>query len=230
MIFVKRSVKLLTIVMVTTLVCSVGLGATMDVNSDIDGTVNPADYDIVINDVDAGGEVFANTGSDIDALYWGVAPGATYPGNQADLWYAVGMTVEAPPINTLGDGTSLIPSPTTVNLGISQGGSNLYTINVLMFGGNVLNVLMLDLAAPGSPMITLDPTTLKHSIDSGLEIAIHASKFTNLSPDSPFDFDLHFEGGGENDDDRIQGRIPEPATMSILLIGGLAVARRRRRR
>jgi len=186
----------------------------------VDGIVIPAQYDIIKTDIDVGGEDFAGTSSDIDSLYWGVA---------AD-WYTVGMTVIAPPINTLGDGTSPFPAPTTVRLGISQGGNDLYSINALMFNGQVLSVLMWDLTPVNPAPITLDASTLKYEVNTGLELAVKASKFSNLSPLSPFDFDLHFEGGGENEDDRVQGTIPEPTTMSMLLIGGLAALSRRRRK
>jgi hypothetical protein len=206
---------------------SVGLGAILDV----DGNINPAHYDTVVVDIgDPAGADFAGSGSDIEAVYWGLATGPDILTDPTDVWYTLGMTVAAPPINTTGDGTSPFPAPTSVRLGLSQGGTNLYMIDATMYFGNVINVIMLDLSTPTPTPITLDPTTLKYKVDSGLEMAIRANQFLNLSP-ATFDFDLLFEGGGEDRDDRIAGSIPEPATMSMLMIGGLvALARRRKRR
>ena len=58
-IFVKRSGKLLVTVMGIILSGSVGFGATLDV----DGDVNPSHYDVAMVDVDGGGEDFAECDS-----------------------------------------------------------------------------------------------------------------------------------------------------------------------
>jgi len=206
---------------------SVGFGAILN----IDGSVDPADYDIAVPDVDLGTEDFVLSGSDIDTVYWGLVPDVTYHPITAplDAWYTFGMTVTVPPINTSGDLTGP-PAPTSVRLTLSQGGVEKHSLNAFMFFGNILGQPLLWDSTTGPPTaIALDASTLKYAVGTGLEIAIRADKF-NLAPNSPFDFDLHFEGGGTNEDDRIQGRIPEPATMSIILVGGLFVLARRRRR
>jgi|GEM_PF-4509008 len=200
----------------------------------IDGVVNPADYDITVPDAIDTGKIFLGTNCDIDTLYWGLVPGPGYNPvtNPLDAWYTLGMTVVAPPINTTGDGSAGPGAfaPTTVHLSLRQGGTEKNSLDVFMFFGNILGQpLMWDTTGATPTAITLDASNLKYALGTGLEIAIKADKF-NLNPASPFDFDLHFEAGGENEDDRIQGRIPEPATISMIVIGGLVVLVRRRRR
>jgi len=221
---VKCSGKLLVTVLGIALFSSVGFGAVLDV----DGNVNTAHYDITFTDTDIPGEPFAGTGLDIDTVSWGVAPGAS----PADSWYTLGMTVVAPPINTTGDGSLGPLSRTSAVLTLSQGGSDKYLIQATMLAGTVLDVLMVDISGPTPAIVPLTaPTDLQYKVDNGLELAIKASKFANLSPVSPFDFNLLFEGGGIIRDDIITGRVPEPATMSMLAVGGLiGLARRRKRR
>jgi hypothetical protein len=196
---------------------SIGFGATMNVN----GTVVPADYDYVFVDMDPVGPPldFSGTASDIEALYWG----------QDGAWVTFGMTTIGAPINTTGDESSPFTHSTTVYLRLIQGGVEQYWLEVSMRSAAVESVRMWD--TPNGVVVPLTaPTDLRHEVGDDLEIAIHAIKFANLTP-APFAFDLVFEGGGPNQDDGIQGVIPEPATMSMLLVGGLlAVARRRRKR
>ena len=215
---VKCSGKLLVTVMGIILSGSVGFGAVLDV----DGLVDPADYDISITDVDIGGEDFEGTGSDIKALHWGMALDVT------GLWTTIGMTVTTPPINTTGDGPSTFPRTTTVYLSIIQSGVEQYAFEARMRDGAVTSFSMWDVPL-GTEVPLTTPTDLRHRVDTGLELAIKASKFTNLNPASPFDFDLVFEGGGRNEDDYMQGTIPEPSTISIIVIGGLFTLVRRRR-
>ncbi|MCP4378267.1 MAG: PEP-CTERM sorting domain-containing protein [bacterium] len=224
--FVKSSGKLIIVMMGIVLSGSVGFGAVLSV----DGVVTPADYSTSVVDLDdVGTEDFVSSGSDIDTLYWGVVPGPTFGTNPFDAWYTIGMTVTVPPINTTGDGTGPLSS-TSVTLSISQGGTEQYTLSAVMLSGSVSEFYMWDSSTPPPTLIALDATTLDHAVDTGLEIAIHASKFTNLNPTLPFSFDLLFEGGGTNEDDRIVGQIPEPATMSMLIVGSLAFIRRRWRK
>lgn len=198
---------------------SIGFGATMNV----DGTVDAGEYDIVSTDSDVGTEQFIpGGGSDIDTVSWGYDP--------ATGFYHIAMKVKGP-INTTGDGTSVFPSPTTVSLGLSQGGTPKFSLSAMMFDEKVINFRMWDVsgATPADVPLTKD-LNLKYAVGPmALEIAIHGDKFAGLIA-NPFDFDLHFEGGGENEDDRIQGEVPEPTTMSMLLIGGLCAMKRRRRK
>ena len=221
---VKCSRRLLVTVMGMFLSCSVGFGAILDV----DGTVTPADYDEHFIDVDIGGEDFAGTGCDIEAVHWGLA------GDVTGIWYTLGMSVIAPPINTTGDGTSSFTRSTTVYLSLIQGGVEQYSFEVRMRAGAVTGVNMWDVPAGTEVPLNADPlnppTDLKYAVADGLEIAVKNTKFTNLSPSSPFSFDLLFEGGGRNEDDEIRGTVPEPATMSMLVIGGLFMLVRRRRK
>ena len=196
---------------------SVGFGATVTV----DGVINPGEYDISITDFDPAGLDFEDSGSDIEAFHFGVT----------GVWFNLGMTVRgplaSPKINTTGDGTGAF-SPTSVSFSLSQGGAEKHSLHALMFFGSVLNVSMWDSTTPTPTVIDISALQLK-AVDTGLEIAIHGGAFTNLNPALPFQFDLLFDGGGQNADDRIQGTIPEPATMSMILIGGLFTLVRRRR-
>jgi len=202
---------------------SVGLGAVLD----IDGNVDPAHYDFAYTDVDIVGEPFDGTGLDIDTVHFGAVPSVLAP-----EWFTVGMTVANSSINTTGDGTMGPFSRTSVVINLSQGGQDKYMIQATLLAGTVQDVLMLDTSGPAPALVPLiEPTDLRYAVDTGFEIAIKATKFANLSPASPFDFVLLFEGGGTDRDDIIKGKVPEPATMSILMIGGLiGLARRRKRR
>jgi len=232
---VKRSEQIFVLVLVIALSGSAGFGAML---SNIDGLVNPDEYYAIVPDHDdLGTEAFVLTGSDIKDLYWGLVPDPMYPTDPDEAWYTLGMTVTAPPINTSGDGTLPFPTVTTFQLGIVQGGIQRYSFNVMMFYGNVVNLTMLEYDAAGlnpAPVV-LDANTLQHAVDisgnpiGGLEIAIKSNKFTNLA-ESPFDVAGLFEGGGMDEDDVIAGRVPEPSTVSMIVLGGLLMLARRRRR
>jgi len=230
---VTRSSSYLASVLVVALSSTVGFGAMLNV----DGIVNPADYDEIVSDLnDIGTEHYVLTGSDIKDLHWGWAWDPGHPGDPDEAWYTLGMRVEVPPINTTGDETLPFPTVTTFQLGIVQGGIQRYSFNAMMFYSSVVNVTMLEYDALGqNPVpVALDATTLKHAVDitanpnAGLEIAVKANKFTNLTI-NPFDVVGLFEGGGENEDDIIMGRVPEPTTVSMVVLGGLLVLVRRRR-
>ena len=229
-ILVKSSGKLLVTVLAVALSGSIGFGAALNV----DGTIDAADdYDFVTVDDDGPTpQDYTGSSSDIAAVHWGQAPGASFPTDPDDVWYTIGMSTVTAPLNTLGDGTNFFPSETNVQLGIKDmGGTPLYAMSVTMYNGSVKDdsFTMWNLSTPTPTLVTLDSSTLKHAVGNSLEIAVHRSAFTNLLP-APFEFSLFFEGGGVNADDIITGVVPEPATMSILAIGGLFLARRRRKR
>ena len=224
MIPVKCSGKLLVTAMCVVLSCSVGFGATVTVDGDITAADN---YDLPFTDNVDVGEPFLGTDLDIEALHWGVVPGPTYHpvNNPLDAWYHIGMTVKAPPISTSDGGI-----PTAVSLILSQGGVEKHLLYATMYYGGFLGQpVMTDLTTPTPTPIALDASNLKYAVNTGLEIAIKADKF-NLDPASPFDFKLNFGAVGTNRDDEMQGRVPEPATMSMILVGGLFTLVRRRRR
>jgi len=199
---------------------SVGLGTPLD---EVNGVIDGGDsYVWPVTDVAEPGKVFFNSGLDIDALYWGAIV-------DGGIWYTIGMTVTAPPINTTGDGMGIppIPTMTTVKLSLSQLGVDQYLLQASMFADTVVGVYVIDRVT--NTLVTVNPADIKYKVDTGLEIAIKQSYFSNLAPLTPFDFRLDFDGGGTNEDDSLQGRVPEPATMSMLVIGGLVTLVRRRR-
>lgn len=65
------------------------------------------------------------------------------------------------------------------------------------------------------------------SVASGLELRINQSKMGSLAADPYVRSQL--DGVGSWDDDQLAGVVPEPATMAMLAIGGLALVLRRRR-
>lgn len=214
----KCSRKLLAVVLGIALSGSIGFGAPLD---EVNGIINGADnYLLTVTDAPDVGEPFEGTGLDIHALHWGAI-------DDGGLWYTIGMTVTGPPINTIGDGSGTPPSPTMTNvqLNLRDGGVDKYLLQATMFGNTVLGVYMIDRVT--SNPVAIDPADIKYKVDTGLEIAIKQSYFANLSPAGPFDFKLDFGGGGTDADDNL---IPEPATMSILMIGGLCTLARRRRK
>ncbi len=211
---VKYPGKLFVVVLGIMLSGSVGFGAMMNVNGEID----PVDeYDVSV--MDTAGESFA-TGLDIGAFYWG----------EDGDWYTIGMTVTDPPINTTGDGTYTSIRTTTVFLSLLQGvGGEKHAFEVRMRDGKVADFTMWD--AVGDEINLTKDINLKYAIGNGLEFAVKKSAFENFDPASPFNFDLLFEGGGRNDDDDMQGTIPEPSTISLIVVGGLfTIVRRRRKR
>jgi len=191
---------------------SVGFGATVTVDGDVEAADN---YELSFTDNVDIGEPFLGTDLDIDTVHWGVTGD----------WYNIGMTVKAPPISTSDGGI-----PTAVSLILSQGGVEKHLLYATMYYGGFLGQpIMTDLTTPTPTPIALDASTLKYAVKTGLEIAIKANKF-NLDPASPFDFTLNFGAVGTDRDDDMQGRIPEPATMSMILVGGVFTLVRRRRR
>ncbi|NQU37610.1 MAG: PEP-CTERM sorting domain-containing protein [Actinobacteria bacterium] len=200
---------------------SVGFGAILDV----DGNITPADYDFSYTDSDIAGEPFAGTGLDIDTVHFGAVPSPLAP-----EWFTLGMTVANSSINTTGDGTMGPFSRTSIVVNLSQGQTT-FMIQATLLAGTVQDVLMLDTSGPAPAFVPLsEPTDLRYAVGTGFEIAIKTSKFTNFSPASPFDFAILFEGGGTDRDDIISGKVPEPATMTFLALGGLAVLRKRRKK
>jgi len=230
----KCSSSILAFALVIALSNTIGFGAILNVDGIINGL---AEYDEVVDDIADIGTDYYLTGSDIKDLHWGWAWDPQHPQNPAESWYTLGMRVEVPPINTTGDGTLPFPTVTTFQLGIVQGGIQRYSFNAMMFFGNVVNVSMLEYDINGlNPVpVALDANSLQHAVhisgdpDGGLELAVKASKFTNLTVD-PFDVTGLFEGGGEDEDDIIMGRVPEPTTVSMIVLGGMAVLARRRRK
>jgi len=232
---VKHSGKLLVTVMGIILSSSVAVGTPVVV----DGVISALEeYDEFVTDTnDIGSEDFVDSASDIDTLHWAAVKGPGFIGGDlTDVWATFGMTVRgplgSPKINTTGDGTYTSVRTTTVNLNLmDSGGTEQYAFEARMRNGVVSDFTMWDGAGNEIPLnIPGGDLNLKYAVDTGLEIAIKVNMLPNLSPASPFDFDLLFEGGGRNDDDDMQGTIPEPATMSILLIGGLVALVRRRRK
>jgi hypothetical protein len=232
-ILVKSSGKLLVTVLAVALSSSIGFGAALNVDGTIDAVGAADNYDWVsIDDDGPTPQDYTGSSSDIAAVHWGQAPGATFPTDPTDVWYTMGMSTVTAPLNTLGDGTNFFPTQTNVQLGIRQGGVALYAMSITMFNGSVKDgsVTMWDLSTNPTPTpVTLDSSTLKYAVGNSLEIAVHRSAFANLLP-AQFDFSLMFEGGGTNADDSITDVVPEPATMSLLAVGGLFLARRRRKR
>jgi hypothetical protein len=220
---VKHSKKMLVVVLGIALSSSIGFGTV----ADIDDIITPVDQQEFTDPGDTGKDYY-NSGSDINKMYWGWAPGANYSSsNLTDEWYTFKMTT-VQPINTTGE----IPIPgfnveTTVSLHLSQG-NPLYSLEASMRDGAVTGVNMWDI--PEAKPVPLNaPTDLRYKVDTGLEISIHGTRFSHLSK-APFDYYLLFEGGGRHQDDEIQGTVPEPATMSMLMIGGLVTLARRRKR
>jgi hypothetical protein len=74
----------------------------------------------------------------------------------------------------------------------------------------------------------LAPSQFSAVVASGLEISILKSAMPALNDVPTFQFVGVLQDNGTANDDEITGIVPEPATMTLLALGGLAMLRRRK--
>ena len=191
----------------------------------VDGTINisPDEYMGVL--VDANGESY-DPGMDIDKLYL-----------DADLTYAyLGITVEdylAVPQQFSFSG-SIASSLTNVVVEMYADSSMtnlLHSLSLVMMnaGGTPTMVMALLDYAP------LSASDYQFAVGSGagltgaFEVGIKNSLLPNVT--GPGFIYVRLDDWGSNPDDEITGDfVPEPATISLLAIGGLAMLKRRRKK
>ena len=186
--------------------CSVGSGAMLDVNGEIDPS---SGYGMVVMDT-AGESFVANV--DIEASHRDEDGGR----------YTVGTIVADLPISAIGVLSPEAPSEKLTERphwesfsflssnddpleltrerflrqpsSLTRDGDEVYSFEVTMYDGEVDGFVMRD-TAEGAKVALALLADLKYAADTGPDSAIKTNRFTNLTPASPFDLALLFAGG-----------------------------------
>ncbi len=191
------------------LVVSTGFSAPMMLT----GNPAEADYDIVVRD--EANEPDLALHLDIDRLLLSDDPG----NGPADRYY-LGLTVNDPDISRTGGPTSFLGRTVLDCLFLGDGGSVLHELSVVITVDNVYAYV---------DGMLLDATDYEVAIDSGLEIAFPKDTLPNMVGADTFTLLAQLDDTGMATDDQVLAfGIPEPATLSLLVMGGLMLVRRRR--
>ncbi len=179
----------------------------------VDGIVNPGEYTLAITD-DAGETAYQGN-LDIDAVYF-------FADNVA---YYLGMTVTDGPVSTTGSIFSMMGQTVLFSLFYADEALTqpLYRILTSMQGSSA--ALMLQ-QYTGSfwQQVPLGNQYLL-GIDDGIELAVPTWAMPALA--GGFYYRAQLDDSGPDADDNITGFVPEPATLSLLALGSLALTRRR---
>ncbi len=205
-------------------VCGVNVQAAPTVN----GTVGAGEYETIIQDSADTSKEFYGTGLDIDTMQFD----ADQTGNVDDSYYLSITTVNTP-IDTNG----------------SPGSINMVTSLQMAFGGSanpdasnadyILNIVVEDAGSDvklwewdnsGSiwSEVSLGGTDYAMGVGDHFEFSILKTKMPNM-PVDPY-FNAILDGSGGWQDDQVAGKVPEPATMALLGMGGIGILIRRRRK
>ena len=210
----------------------------------VNGTVGAGEYDDCIADTyvfgaaDETGQDYYTTGLDIDTMCFH---------EEAGTWY-LGLTTVAAYLPSGSPSTStgltdlLVKFYETAPTGPGDS-SWLWAINIATDAGvERIEILENTLAGRVTTLVnyglrinelgipTLDPTIpskVTVAYADALEASIDGSLFTIDPNDAPYFFS-QLDDTGAWDDDQAMGLIPEPATLALLAMGGLAMLRRRR--
>jgi hypothetical protein len=183
----------------------------------VDGSVTGGDgYQFSLVDVAEPVADFFNTGLDIDTINF--ASDATYG--------YMGLTTVASPIDTDGDPTSLFGQTGFWAIFYTDATMTtpLYRLVVALGGAPMVNLAQW--TGVWTP-VALAPADYAVSAATDLELGISLTKMT-LPP--TFYFVSQLDGNGQWQDDQLAGTVPEPATLGLMAIGGVALAASRKRR
>jgi len=206
-------------ILLTVVACGVaGFASSVWAAPIVDGTVGGGEYSVVLNDTAPETTAdFFNSGLDIQALHLDDSSGS----------YWMGLSVVSAPIDTNGDPTTFLFETIFDLIFFDHSGTTpSYLVSVEMDGSTV-DVELEEWSGGGWSTVALAGSDFDVSVASGLELRIIQSKMGSLAADPYVRSQL--DGVGSWDDDQLVGVVPEPATMAMLAIGGLALVLRRRR-
>jgi len=187
----------------------------------VDGDIGVSEYGVSVDD--ALNEAGLDSASlDIETMY--------FDEDQTADFYYVGLEVLSEPIDRDGGSTTMLDMTMLIlRLYDTTGTSLKYTIRA-------------DLWAAGGALLVWDSTNTPVVLGAGdyelagddgssindLELGIKRSVLSDLNGvDSPY-FRAQLDDTGFASDDQLAGNIPEPATLALVSLGGLALLRRRR--
>jgi hypothetical protein len=178
----------------------------------VDGTVNPGEYSIVMPDnSDPVGAQFIGTGLDISSLQFDISGGYCYMGLKT-----------AAPLITTGDPTSM-RGATYFEATFFDGATPLYYV-YFDFADNTLTLR----EKTTTGWQTLNTAGLvNYAVGTSAEAQVSLSLLPKLPAN--LSFVARLDGTGDWMDDQISGTVPEPASLALLAMGGLAVLRRNRK-
>jgi len=199
----------------------------------VDGIVGATEYAITLTDPAEPGRDFFNSGLDIHELRFDAdaVGGSRY----------VGLSVTDPPFDTNGSDTSFIGSTGVIMYFYADSTTPLPSI-IMNLAFNALGFIedlsfYREFTGPATYLETdfdeiTAGTDYQVATASGMELRISKSAFKVFSgddPNFPSFVRMQLDDTGMHHDDQISGDVPEPVSLTILAIGGLAVLRRRRK-
>ena len=221
--------KCIAVCVATVAICACPVLATPIVN----GTVGAGEYATTLTDPAEPGAVFFNSGLDIDKVHFDAdaTGGSRY----------MGLTVTVPPFDTNGSNVSFIQSTGVVMYFYANDTTPLPSI-IMNLAFNALGFID-DLSFYREYTTPLAYTEtdfddivagVDYDIAAGAAMEFRISKsafkvFSGDDPNFPSYVRMQLDDTGFNQDDQIAGDIPEPASLAILAIGGLAMLKRRRK-
>lgn len=179
----------------------------------VDGVVNPAEYDVAITD-DAG-ETLYQGDLDIDHVYF-------FADNVA---YHLGLDVIDAPVSQSGSASSVMGQTILFSLFFADEAMTqpLYRIITSIQAGYAALLLQAHNGVSWQ-QVALGGQYLLEVAD-GIEMALPAWSMPALA--NGFYYRGQLDDSGSDADDNITGFVPEPATLSLLALGGAVLLRRR---
>lgn len=206
---------------ISALLCVVAVSASMAfAGVNVDGVIDGNDaYDFKFDDAgDSGAELFAGTGLDIESFFLGWD-------QTASSYYLALTAANGQALDTDGDGSMPFARPSLVQVYILQANSQ-HVLEVELFNDAVVSTEL-----NFAPMLTGQYQAAVNGAGavSALEVSIKDSALIGFDPNASTEFYVVFDGKGGWSDDVLQAHLPEPATMSVVLMGGMGFLLRRRK-